>query len=116
MPSFSSQKYESMVLSTRSNYESVKKDKKRDLLREIEILKKSQKITEKYQTRKMACDILIDVIFNAVKLVEKKKEFYFNAPPKPVHEMIRNYKDKNGKTVWIPGSKPEKFRINLYQK
>ena len=102
----SSQKYESMALSARSSYESSKKDKKRDILREIEILKKSQKITEKYQSRKMACDILLDVILGAVRLVETKKEFYFNAPPKPVHEMIRNYKDKNGKTVWIPGSKP----------
>lgn len=69
-------------------------------------MKKSQKITEKYQIKKIACDLLIEMIFGAVKVVEAKKEFFFNAPPKPVHEMIRNYKDKNGKTVWIPGSKP----------
>ncbi len=47
----------------------------------------------------MVFDILVDIIFNSVKIVEVKKQFFFNAPPKPIHEMIRTYKDKNGKKV-----------------
>ncbi len=62
----------------------------------------------------MTADIVIDIIFNAVKIVEKKRQFFHNGLPIPVYEMIGIYKDKNEKNAQISSWKSEKFRINIH--
>ena len=64
----------------------------------------------------MVHEILIDLISTSVRLVESKKQFFHNAPPKPVHQMIWKNTENNKKSNLPPVSKPQKFRINLYLK